>query len=107
MARLRGQGVRGPSSGVPVELLDHDHEVWRAPDLWVRWCRRHLSGTPLVPRDAWWFHRFGRAVHAWAADCGFDKGDGKWPFFPDWNRLQLLGIKPVSSLERARALEAR
>ena len=108
MARLR-ERVSAPASGVPVELTDHGHRTWRDPDLWERWMRRHVptEPTPFGRRRevevlrADWCRRFNLAASAWAKVNGL--GRDRHPRFPDWPRLNTLGVFRVAALEQARA----
>lgn len=80
--------------GVPPELLDPQHEVWRTDAATQRWATRHRLKVRATP-GANFPRRFAAARDAWAADRGLTN---RWNR-PDAARMRELGV-PMSGLSR-------
>lgn len=78
-------------TGVPAELLDVHHRVWRSDHATAAWFTRHGLVWATRDRDTvgqFWPRRYQAAMRAWAMANGlFDSWDR-----PDVKRLRELGI---------------
>ena len=96
MAHLQPEAPR--HVGVPAELLDRQHPLWRDPDAFARWCARY---GVTVPSSVTWAERFERGRDGWARADGITTRSGGTAV--DHGRLRDLGVPHVGALARAQA----
>lgn len=89
----RAAATKNVAAGVPVELADPDHRVWRSAEdtaaLAAAYGLPYTEPEPSIVRDPYW-RRFDAVRDAYCAAHGLMSETYKAS--PDWHRLRAVGI---------------